>query len=370
MKMNELLNENENDKKHNFYRPGESPLPERPYVPPKGTPAVDRKNGPKQINVKDIPELMHAAQLLQAGKISKEEFWEIADHYKAIFQVRDLPEPTTTDRLRVGLKGSEQLDRINYPIEDGERVKLRLDIPAYRDNDVWAATIHVPKWTNPETGKVTANKAISYRGTAVINDVTLEMKGNQMLQIATNQKYKTPIITAMGTWENKPEDEIVAEARAAMTSDEWVQIGCDPARRSFFYNRNEDHVKFKEPVVSGDRVIQINNLLLIKNAQYGDKNDYIYEDGLSDIYAALDEEIMKELTFHGSKCTKDCSGHRAGWQWARAKQATSSASHSQSFNNGANINIHQRSQGKNLIGPSIRNDKGKFQKFTPGRTQE
>jgi hypothetical protein len=81
-------------------------------------------------------------------------------------------------------------------------------------------------------------------------------------------------------------------------------------------------------------------------------------------------EFITELTFHGSKCTDQCQGHRAGWQWARAKQATSSASHSQSFNNGANINIHQRSQGKNLIGPSIRNDKGKFQKFTPGRTQE
>jgi len=91
----------------------------------------------------------------------------------------------------------------------------------------------------------------------------------------------------------------------------------------------------------------------------------VYDMGLSEILKALDEEILKELTFHGSRCTKDCSGHRAGWYWARQKLATAVNSHSQSFNNGANINIMQRSQGKNLVGPSIRNDKGRFTKFNP-----
>lgn len=78
-------------------------------------------------------------------------------------------------------------------------------------------------------------------------------------------------------------------------------------------------------------------------------------------------EIINELTFHGSKCKDKCQGHRAGWYWAR-KQKTTAATpcngSSQSFNNGCNINTTQRSQGKNLIGPSIRGDKGKFTKYT------
>ena len=45
---------------------------------------------------------------------------------------------------------------------------------------------------------------------------------------------------------------------------------------------------------------------------------------------------LKELSFLGSPCTKDCSGHRAGYEWFKRNQR-SPASWSQSFNNGANL---------------------------------
>jgi hypothetical protein len=78
-------------------------------------------------------------------------------------------------------------------------------------------------------------------------------------------------------------------------------------------------------------------------------------------------ELLSELTFHGSQCTRDCSGHRAGWYWARKHklaQAAQCNGTSNSFNNGCSINVTQRSQGKNLIGPSIRGEKGKFTKYS------
>lgn len=50
----------------------------------------------------------------------------------------------------------------------------------------------------------------------------------------------------------------------------------------------------------------------------------------------LDENLM-ELTFHGSQCTKDCSGHRAGYAWSQARGGVSANSHSPSFNKGAEI---------------------------------
>jgi hypothetical protein len=49
-----------------------------------------------------------------------------------------------------------------------------------------------------------------------------------------------------------------------------------------------------------------------------------------------DEEQLEELSFMGSPCTKDCSGHRAGYEWYRRKGRDPN-SWSQSFNNGAAI---------------------------------
>ena len=48
----------------------------------------------------------------------------------------------------------------------------------------------------------------------------------------------------------------------------------------------------------------------------------------------LEPDQLDELNFLGSPCTKDCSGHRAGYAWSKRKQRVP-YSHSQSFNNGA-----------------------------------
>lgn len=50
------------------------------------------------------------------------------------------------------------------------------------------------------------------------------------------------------------------------------------------------------------------------------------------------EEQLHELTFLGSQCTKDCSGHRAGYEWsARNGNRTGNSPYSPSFNKGANL---------------------------------
>lgn len=46
------------------------------------------------------------------------------------------------------------------------------------------------------------------------------------------------------------------------------------------------------------------------------------------------EQELAELAFLGSPCTKDCSGHIAGYEWFKQKRRTP-YSWSQSFNNGA-----------------------------------
>jgi hypothetical protein len=50
-------------------------------------------------------------------------------------------------------------------------------------------------------------------------------------------------------------------------------------------------------------------------------------------------EQLDELQFLGSTCTKDCSGHRAGYEWSKRKGLVHAASWSPSFNKGAALAV-------------------------------
>jgi hypothetical protein len=52
----------------------------------------------------------------------------------------------------------------------------------------------------------------------------------------------------------------------------------------------------------------------------------------------IGEQQLDELTFLGSECTKDCSGHRAGYEWSSRKgNVPGNSPYSPSFNKGANL---------------------------------
>ena len=52
------------------------------------------------------------------------------------------------------------------------------------------------------------------------------------------------------------------------------------------------------------------------------------------------EEQLDELSFLGSPCTKDCSGHRAGYEWsARKGNIQGNSPYSPSFNKGAALAV-------------------------------
>lgn len=70
-------------------------------------------------------------------------------------------------------------------------------------------------------------------------------------------------------------------------------------------------------------------------------------------------EILNELTFQGSQCTKDCSGHAAGYQWSMKNGGKTTVTPSRSFDNGTNIASDQVAN-KKVVRPKIRNAQGKF----------
>lgn len=51
---------------------------------------------------------------------------------------------------------------------------------------------------------------------------------------------------------------------------------------------------------------------------------------------------LDELSFLGSPCTKDCSGHRAGYKWSKDRGLAHAASWSDSFNRGAALAVAGR----------------------------
>jgi hypothetical protein len=52
------------------------------------------------------------------------------------------------------------------------------------------------------------------------------------------------------------------------------------------------------------------------------------------------KDKLNELEFLGSPCTKDCSGHRAGYAWSQSKGGrVANSPFSPSFNNGSQLHV-------------------------------
>ena len=207
----------------------------------------------------DSPELRQAAEDLEAGEITFDEYQELADKIAPIKKFDKVPEPATNleiagsiDRGQLrdgGLLGEDGI------VKDEENVELRLDIPAYEDFDTWVATIYH------------GGKKI-YGATAKILNVTFKTQPLGALKIAKG-KQKTPLATMKGEWVNATNEELKAEAEGLMNDPNWIQIGMNPERQSSFYAKedktiNGEVIKKGTPLASAEEVIQIGALVLAK----------------------------------------------------------------------------------------------------------
>jgi pyrimidine deaminase RibD-like protein len=66
----------------------------------------------------------------------------------------------------------------------------------------------------------------------------------------------------------------------------------------------------------------------------------------------LDDEQLNELQFMGSQCTKDCSGHRAGYAWSKARGGVNANNpFSPSFNKGSVLGTQEIQKAKQPTAP-------------------
>jgi hypothetical protein len=141
---------------------------------------------------------------------------------------------------------------VNTQIEDGTPVSLRLDIPAYDNFDTWVVAVHD---ASREQGD-----SIAYAPFARITNVNFFSIPDAAINIASG-KAKSTIARMHGSFVNDNRDNIIKDAEAFLADGSWTQIGMNPERASYFYNKATG-----KPVISADEVIQVGALVLAKNA--------------------------------------------------------------------------------------------------------
>jgi hypothetical protein len=99
------------------------------------------------------------------------------------------------------------------------------------------------------------------------------MSEKAALNIAAG-KPKATIATIKGEWNPMDEATAVARAQEYLDHPEWRQVGMDPERHSYFYDRAT-----MRPITAAEEAIQIGPLVLAKKPQYGNKKDYKYAKG-------------------------------------------------------------------------------------------
>ena len=250
-----------------------------------------------------VPEIITASILLKDNLITPKQRNSVVNRFKPFTPYDSLPQRLLTTKSKaleaLGKDKKPKFGKTNQVIKSGkmpdkgkikdvftEYIALRLDIPAYSGKGAWVVSVHAAKPSRPNFGKRgpfqgEAGTAIGYELAMSINDVSFGTAPTRYnkdtgevnwdildrgVSIGTGSK------STFATIEGKPETNksyasLLKEARAILKdmkegkSTNWRQVGYDPERHQYFYDRSNG-----EPIVAADRVIQIGPLVLAQNA--------------------------------------------------------------------------------------------------------
>ena len=245
---------------------------------------------PQSKRQKQTPQLQEASQALYEKKITKEEWDEIADTFYPAQLITEMPDFPNINRVSATLtEGQVKKGIVGKTLDSktlggfiknvGRRVASRLDINAYNNYNTWVVSIHDGSKLNGST--------IGYGQTARLKNVEFKSNEDGALDIARGKKYnirtkkdkpfgKSTIARIFGDWVDDTPEKVYELSKKELNkpNSEWVQIGMNPYKHSYFYDK-----KTMQPILSADEVIQVGPLVLARNVKRGNSSDFAFEEG-------------------------------------------------------------------------------------------
>lgn len=260
------------------------------------TPVKSMKDSPI---AKNSDNLRSVAIDLAKGKINQGEYADAVKKYSPIGSIGTLFAPSTLSHMITAL--GKKADKLMAPVVDelGKKIKrvgLRLDIPSYLHHNAWIVTVH--------DGRVKDGNVISYRNAARLKNVEFTTDPRVALNIAAGFNTKTTFARMVGEMVDIPGETAEeqglngqAMVEEIMNDPSWVQVGMNPFRHSFFWNRANG-----APVVSADEVIQVGGLVYAKNVIEASPNSDRFT-----VYGKYDEAKNKVVASEGPLLDKSGS---------------------------------------------------------------
>ena len=215
---------------------------------------------------KQVDEVLYAAKDLQNGAIDVFEYRDVVEKFMPVVPFKKVPPITPIKEIAQALK-SDQVKKgivgLNKTFKEGDNLSLRLDIPAYDNYDSWIVTIH--------DGTKRSGSPLAYAQTGWIKNVEFKTVPTAAFSIATKKSPKGTIARMHGNWKEHTPEQAHAFVTEKLKSKEWTQVGMNPYRYSYFYDKAD-----QMPVVAADEVIQVGPLVIAKNVTKTSPDDEMF----------------------------------------------------------------------------------------------
>ena len=239
---------------------------EKPQNKAKGGKVEVRPTVKDEALMRKIPQMEAAAKKVEEGKMSHEAYDKVVAKHKPVKPYEFVPQPASdedADRALMENKKPHWRGHEDWPA--GRKVGLRLDIPAYENHGVWVNSIH------DEEGKGDDKRNTSYGSVSSVKNATFDAGPSKAIKVATGEQNKSPFARIKGELHHMSEDEAVEHMKKNLNHKDYAQVGMDPRRHGYFYDR-----KTMKPVTHSKHVVQIGPLVLAHKPTYGERESYAH----------------------------------------------------------------------------------------------
>ncbi len=218
---------------------------------------------PKDKQLQNLPQDPRARKAFTDyidGKISQTDYIKNIQNFYPSNKITEIPDYPSGAEIVYGLgkkaDGGKNVVNFGVKFDEGDKVLSRLDIPAYNNYNVWSASLQ------GADGKTVYGQTVHLTDKG--GKIKFNIDPNDAIRIAKGKELggsnKFPMAKIEGSWKNTSPDNVKKLAKKYLNDPKWSQIGMNPKRFGYFYNKADNM-----PVSEAEEVIQIGALVLAKN---------------------------------------------------------------------------------------------------------